>query len=263
MKIGTDMKKLVKNPDSGNKNNGISRRHFVKIAGITSIGVSSIGISDFTAQGVSIISDPSDPVAGSSPSKWALKELESSLTTRGVGVFMCEKLSQARNGDFNIIVGGLAASMTGQLLKTAKTSIPALPESLGLVPVKYEGKQVLLACGNDERGLVYALLELADRVQNSTQPLESINIQKAVIEKPANKIRSLTRLFVSDVEDKPWYNDREMWPRYLTMLTAQRFNRFNLSFGIGYDFLQNVTDGYFLFAYPFLMSVPGYNVRVP
>jgi hypothetical protein len=32
-----------------------------------------------------------------------------------------------------------------------------------------------------------------------------------------------------------------MWPRYLTMLAAQRFNRFNLSLGIGYDFLQNVT----------------------
>jgi len=68
---------------------------------------------------------------------------------------------------------------------------------------------------------------------------------------------------VSDIEDKPWYNNREMWPQYLTMLATQRFNRFNLGFGIGYDFLQNVTDAYFLFAYPFLLSVPGYNVRVP
>ena len=65
------------------------------------------------------------------------------------------------------------------------------------------------------------------------------------------------------MEDKPWFNDREMWPRYLTNLATQRFNRFNLSFGIGYDFLRNVTDAYFLFAYPFLLSVPGYdNVRV-
>jgi hypothetical protein len=54
-----------------------------------------------------------------------------------------------------------------------------------------------------------------------------------------------------------------MWPAYLSMLAAQRFNRFNLALGIGYDFLTNVTDAYFLFAYPFLLSVPGYNVRVP
>ena len=47
------------------------------------------------------------------------------------------------------------------------------------------------------------------------------------------------------------------------MLATQRFNRFNLGLGLGYDFLRQVTDAYFLFAYPFLLSVPGYNVRVP
>ena len=95
------------------------------------------------------------------------------------------------------------------------------------------------------------------------EPIDLINFKKPVVEQPANVIRSVTRLFVSNVEDKPWYYDREMWKRYLTMLTAQRFNRFSLSLGIGYDFLQNVTDAYFLFAYPFFLSVPGYNVRVP
>jgi hypothetical protein len=69
------------------------------------------------------------------------------------------------------------------------------------------------------------------------------------------------RLFASDVEDKPWFNDREMWPRYLTMLATQRFNRFNLSLSLGYDFLRRVTDAYFLFPYPFLLPVPGYNVK--
>jgi hypothetical protein len=78
---------------------------------------------------------------------------------------------------------------------------------------------------------------------------------------PAKPIRSIQRLFVSEVEDKPWFYDREMWPRYLDMLAENRFNRFNLSFGIGYDFLRQVTDAYFLFTYPFLLDVPGYKVR--
>ena len=77
----------------------------------------------------------------------------------------------------------------------------------------------------------------------------------------ANRVRSMMRLFTSDVEDKPWFYDREMWPRYLEMLAANRFTRFNLSFGIGYDFLRGVTDAYLLFAYPFLLGVPGYKVR--
>ena len=65
----------------------------------------------------------------------------------------------------------------------------------------------------------------------------------------ANAVRSVQRLFTSEVEDKPWFYDREMWPQYLAMLAANGFNRFNLSFGIGYDFLRGVTDAYFLFAY--------------
>ncbi len=80
-------------------------------------------------------------------------------------------------------------------------------------------------------------------------------------EQPANSVRSIQRLFTSEVEDKPWFYDREMWPHYLAMLAENQFNRFNLSFGIGYDFLRAVTDAYFLFAYPFFLSVPGYNVR--
>lgn len=80
-------------------------------------------------------------------------------------------------------------------------------------------------------------------------------------DQPANAVRSIQRLFTSEVEDKPWFYDREMWPRYLAMLAENRFTRFNLSFGIGYDFLRAVTDAYFLFAYPFLLDVPGYKVR--
>ena len=257
------MKGRIKDYNSGESSKGVTRRHFVKLAGITAIGVSSIGFSKFFARGVSIITDPADLVGGSLPVQWALKELEGSLQSYGIFVKRYEKLSKVKTGDINIVVAGSESPLALKLLKLARVNIPSIPEALGLVPVKLGSKQFLLTCGFDQRGLVYALLELTDCVQNSNQPLDSLNIRKPVIERPANIIRSLNRLFVSDVEDKPWYNDREMWPEYLSMLTTQRFNRFNLSFGIGYDFLQNVTDGYFLFAYPFLVSVPGYNVRIP
>ena len=40
-----------------------------------------------------------------------------------------------------------------------------------------------------------------------------------------------------------------------------RFNRFNFSLGIGYDFPRGVTDDYLHFPYPYLFAVPGYDVR--
>ncbi|HUI54626.1 MAG TPA: hypothetical protein VLY04_06620, partial [Bryobacteraceae bacterium] len=56
--------------------------------------------------------------------------------------------------------------------------------------------------------------------------------------------------------------DRGFWQQYLSMLVAERFNRFNLALGLGYDFTSGIRDAYFHFAYPFLVAVPGYDVRV-
>ena len=41
------------------------------------------------------------------------------------------------------------------------------------------------------------------------------------------------------------------------MLATHRFNRFSMTFGIGYDFTREVRDSYFHFPYPFLVKVPG------
>src|SRR5262249_53875547 len=57
------------------------------------------------------------------------------------------------------------------------------------------------------------------------------------------------------------FNDRAFWERYLTELAFQRFNRFNLTLGLGYDFTTDIKDAYLHFAYPFLISIPGYDVR--
>ncbi len=69
-------------------------------------------------------------------------------------------------------------------------------------------------------------------------------------------------MFCSEVEDKPWYYDKDFWRGYLDVLAASRFNRFNFTFGLGYDFPRGVTGDYFHFPYPYLVDVPGYDVRV-
>ena len=223
-----------------------SRRRFLKALG-PAAALSAAG------RGVSIAIDPADAVASSGPVRWAAGELEAALAARGVAVRNCERASQAGPGDLCVVAAGAGSSAA------AGVRVAEVPEALALAP----GKGSLIACGRDARGLVYALLELADRAQYAADPMAALALPKPIAERPANTVRGIARLFTSDIEDKPWYNDREMWPRYLTMLAAQRFNRFQLSLGIGYDFLRNVTDAYVLFAYPFLLAVPGYNVRVP
>jgi hypothetical protein len=227
------------------------------------MGTSFAGLAAETPSTIAIISDPGDPVAATPPVQWAINELEAALNAKGVVVNRYRQLAEASAAERCIVVAGADSVSAQDLLKSSGATIPAASEALGLIPAKSASQSVLLACGRDARGSVYALLELADRVAHAANPAAALSLSAPIIEQPAVAVRCLNRLFVSEPEDKPWYNDREMWPQYFTMLATQRFNRFHLALGIGYDFLNNVRDAYFLFAYPFLLSVPGYNVRVP
>src|SRR5258708_1163730 len=240
-----------------------SRRRFLKAsAPRAAVGLTE-GWCAAAGRGAAMVADPGDAIASAGPGRWAARELEEALAARGVVVKRFERAAQAPDGDVCIIAAGSTAPVARDVLQQSRVTLESTAESLALAPGKTAGKAALLACGYDVRGLTYALLELADRMRHGGDPRVALAVRKPIVERPANAVRGVKRLFTSDVEDKPWYNDREMWPQYLTMLASQRFNRFNLALGIGYDFLRNVTDAYFLFAYPFLLTVPGYDVRVP
>lgn len=245
----------------------VSRREFVRTTATTTLALTATQLLPNVlhaqdAGGVAIVLPPEE--ARQQPAFWAASRFRDVLRGRRVEAVLVDDVAAAPAG-FVCVLGALATTITGKLvLSDNRIALPDASEALALRDALWNDRSVTLACGSDARGLVYAFLELADRVATADDPIAAVQVANPVLEQPANRIRSIMRCFVSDVEDKPWFNDRAMWPEYLTHLASQRFNRFNLSFGIGYDFLQNVTDGYFLFAYPFLVSVPGYeNVRVP
>jgi len=110
------------------------------------------------------VADPRDPIAGAQPVRWALQELEESLKACGVTVNKRQALAEAKSGELCILASGLASKSAAQILKQSGATVSSTSESLGLIPGKLDGKRVLLACGYDVRGLVYAVLELGDRV---------------------------------------------------------------------------------------------------
>jgi len=211
---------------------------------------------------VTITVDAEDAVGRQRPVRWAIGELRQSLVRQGVAVELRDRIEQSDATAVPIIAASASSAAIRDMLPKGGPVVPRIPEALALVPVSVGGRSALLACGADARGLVYALLELKDRVDHADDPLAALELAAPVVEQPANAIRGAMRLFASDVEDKLWFYDRRFWREYLSMLVAQRFNRFNLALGIGYDFPRRITDSYFYFAYPFFLSVPGYDVRV-
>ncbi len=252
---------------NANPGAGESRRSFLKktaVAGAAVAGASAAGLWPAYGQNqdvrVWITSAADDPVVTQAPVRWAMDHLRGVLTERGINARV-GGAPDAVGISERIVAISRAARTASSLFAAAGVVLPDAAESLALTRGRMDDRSVLLACGADARGLVYALLELADRVRFAADPIAELRGVKRVVQKPANAIRGISRLFASDVEDKPWFNDRAFWPRYLDELATHRFNRFNLALGLGYDFTTDIHDCYLHFAYPFLVSPPDYHVR--
>ena len=240
----------------------MNRREFLVKTGLTAAGCAAAGVfpkrlsSQVAAPGsVSILCHPSDPVAGSAPAQWAARQLQDALAARGFQVRRCARMGEAVPEDLCILMAGPASVWA----RDTGVPVPSDGEGLAIGSGSLSGRTVLVASGGGVRGLVYALTELADAVADD--PNSALHPAKARSEKPANEVRSVMRSFTSAAEDKAWFHDRDFWRRYLSMLATQRFNRFNLAFGLGYDAPNRLRDTYLYFAYPFLLGVPGYDVR--
>src|SRR6185312_4176235 len=242
----------------------ISRRDFLRLSAGT-LGALEV-VAPPTTQAaeqdrVALVIDPADPEAAAPPVTWAVDQLEAALAQHAVALQRYRAIHEVPAAARCLVVATSGMPVATEALRDARLAPPREAESLALLSASFTGRQGLLACGTDGRGLTYALLELADRIRCGERPEAALTPAAPLIERPHHRVRSIGRLFVSDVQDKPWFHDRAFWPPYLSMLAAQRFNRFQLSLGIGYDSLQGVRDAYLLFAYPFLLSVPGYSVR--
>lgn len=189
-------------------------------------------------------------LAGKAPIAWAAGALAEALLRRDVAATIG---AEAADGPVVEVAGAGVVPSFG-------TGLPEVAEGMALLQ---QGGRTL-AWGHDVRGIVYALTELADRVAHArgdalfpgTFPL---------VERPTARIRSMARLFCSEEEDKGWFHDRQQWREYLSMLAANRFNRFALTLGMGYNYPYHnpwITDVYFYFPYPFLLDLEGYGVRV-
>jgi hypothetical protein len=224
----------------------MQRRTLLKLAGTVPVlaGVTPAAAAPLR---VKLVVEPGNAIAASAPVTWVLDQLRQALAATGSSL-------KTDEGDLTLIIAAPTASLASGFAPATGTDVT--PEQFRIV----SNASAILVAAHDVRGFVYAILELAERVRFGGPA--ALRLKLAVEEAPANRVRSVARAFCSEVEDKPWFNSQAFWRGYLDMLVACRFNRFNFSLGIGYDFPRGVTDDYFHFPYPYLVTVPGYDVQV-
>ena len=238
----------------------MQRRAFLKLTGAMAALRLTPHALALPSRRISVVVDGNDPIASSDPVKSAAGRLRNSLVDKG---FLCDVVTspeQVKGSTFLIAVASAGSSLARNFPQAG--AAPSNPESIRLTPGHLAETPATLVSASGPRGFIYGLLELAERVQFQPDAAAALHLTGSIEEEPANEIRSIARSFCSEVEDKAWYYDQDFWRGYLDLLVASRFNRFNFTFGVGYDFPRGVTGDYFHFPYPYLVDVPGYDVRV-
>lgn len=213
---------------------------------------------------IAVVWGPTDAVASKKAVGWALEQFTQSLKQGAVVVYELEGTGRLPKQQLCVLVCDPHSDAAQAIARQTGAELPAAPESFAMMRGTWDGSSCLLVTGADTRGFVYALLELADRVKHSADPLAQLQQIAQLADAPTMPVRSVKRLFSSEIEDKPWFYDKTFWREYLTELAAHRFNRFNLALGMAIDHGHdpNLKDNYFCFAYPFFVDVSGYDVHV-
>ncbi len=170
------------------------RREFLKAAGaVTVLGLTNTAMAAPGGR-ISILGDGSDPVASSAPVKRAAERLRKALAGKGLNCTIVQSTAQAK-GSTSCIVVAASGSSAAKGFPQAKNEMTS--ESVRLAPGNLEGAPAILVSGIDQLGLIYGLLELAERVQFGSDPGAGLHLAEAVEEKPANEVRCVSRYFCS------------------------------------------------------------------
>jgi hypothetical protein len=230
--------------------NQTTRRAFLKLT-TAAASVTAIEFSQAmpTANVIALIIDPGSVLTTSEPVEWAAEQFRRALTVKGIAL-------SDTSSTLTVIVSPVTAPLAKRF-----GNLPSItrPETTALVPGNHNNAPAILVTGIDTRGIVYGLLELTERIRLNDNPFIALHLSAPVVEITPNRVRSVARAFLSEIEDKSWFYDRAFWTNYLDTLAFARFNRFNFALGFGYDFPRGVTGDYLHFPYPYLVEVPGFE----
>ncbi len=209
--------------------------------------------------GAAAAAPPFVVVADAAPTaavRHGLDEVSRALDAKGIALRRAKALS-ARDGA-EVIVAGLSRGdgAAARLLRQHALEPPLAVESLLVRRLEHDGRPLLLVAGSDERGLMYALLDVAERIAwapDARAPLQQVRDAR---EAPDVKERGISIYTMQRAWFESRFFDRKHWERYFDLLARNRFNSFVLIFG--YE-----NAGYFAPAYPYFFDVPDFpEVRV-
>ena len=113
------------------------------------------------------LSDASDQMLKEAPVSWAIGQLQN----KGLTANIRYNLAEIHGPDVLLVVTPGTSKLARKMEENSNINIPKVAESLALINGTIQKEQILMLTGMDVRGLVYGILELADRVRYSDNPI--------------------------------------------------------------------------------------------
>jgi hypothetical protein len=205
------------------------------------------GAADPGSIRVSLIQDPGAGAAA----RHGVQKVEAALQVKGLRYEEVANL-QAAHGQIVIVAGIPSASgPAAERAKALGLTVPAAAESLVIRKTDWKGKPLLLLTGSDDRGLMYSLLEVADRIGWAAEASNPLSEVHDTVESPAVADRGVTIFTMQQAQFENRLHDENYWAKYFDNLAHDRFNRFQVLFA--YEM-----DGYMCPAYPYFVDTKGF-----
>ena len=145
----------------------IPRRQFLKLVGATTVAGTAGKALAAGPRKISIVVQEADPVASTKPVAWAVKQLNQALTEQGTTAQVVASDKETAGSSLVIVISSTEPGKSSSFPRQQNSNRAS--ESFRIVPGRMAGADALWVSASDTRGLVYGVLELADRVETSSR----------------------------------------------------------------------------------------------
>lgn len=205
------------------------------------------GLSAKSFPEISIVTDPRPGTVA----RHGVDELTEALENKGVPFEEARSLRSARGGHILVVGSADGNGVAAILLREGGREVPRSSEALTIWNTSRAGKPVTVIAGHDDRGTMYAALEVADRIRLADDPSQPLKNIREVTSEPHVKERGIAMYTMHRGYWESRFYDEAYWERYFDMMAASRLNMLEILFG--YE-----NGGFMAPCYPYFFDVEGF-----
>jgi len=181
-----------------------------------------------------------------------LTKLANTLLSKNISFEKVRSIAEAKGK--LILVAGLSSGKgeAAKLLKGGIHQVPEVSEALTVWKTKEQNKPIWVISGFDDRGLMYGLLDVADRIGWGTSKNNPMSEVREITEKPDVSERAISIYTMNRAYWESRFYDEAYWTRYLDLLAQNRFNSIVVIFG--YE-----NGGFLAPCYPYFFDTEGFS----